>query len=51
MGGSRKGEQGTQPFDIAVAMNIDMVEFPKIRAPIEQSQEGAASSVIDTSTK
>jgi hypothetical protein len=36
MGGARVTEQGAQPFDIAVTMNIDLVEFPKIRAPIEQ---------------
>ena len=41
MGGARVSEAGAAlPFDIAVAMNIDIVEFPKIKALVEQSAEG-----------
>lgn len=32
MGGAKIGEAGAQPFDIAVAMNIDLIEFPKVKA-------------------
>ena len=35
MGGVRKTEVGVQPFDVAVSLNIDLIEFPKIKAAIE----------------
>ena len=36
MGGGKTSETGSEPIDITVSMNIDLKEFPKIKAkPIE----------------
>lgn len=37
MGGAKITEAGAQPFDIAVSMNIDLQEFPKVKPQPEQS--------------
>jgi hypothetical protein len=35
MGGAKVTETGAQPFDISVSLNIDLQEFPKVRAQPE----------------
>ena len=48
MGGARVSEAGAaQPFDVAVTMNIDIQEFPKIKATVEQqASEGVDGGVV-----
>ena len=45
MGGSKSTENGTEPIDMTVSMNIDLKEYPKIKAkPLQHDEEEAVVS-------
>ena len=40
MGGSKSTQNGTEPIDMTVSMNIDLKEYPKIKAkPLQHDEE------------
>ena len=40
MGGSKSAEAGSEPIDITVSMNIDLKEYPRIKAaPLQHEEE------------